>query len=71
MLFTQMFAEIPRRMPRWDAAVMPQVSSWRQMLAVLKQVVTTAPRWDNVAFQHGFVGVPMGIVLEYASGTPR
>ncbi|KAK3177373.1 hypothetical protein K4F52_009842 [Lecanicillium sp. MT-2017a] len=70
MLFTQMFAEIPRRMPRWDAAVMPQVSSWRQMLAVLKQVVTTAPRWDNVAYQHGFVGVPMGILLEYASGTP-
>lgn len=67
MYFHQMFEELPgdqryERDPRGD----PQVHDYKSMLAMMNQVLTTAPQFDAT----GLVGFPINAILDWPMGTP-
>ena len=65
MYFTQMFEEQSRRRPPAGSGDI-KVKDYRQMLAVINHVLTTAPTYDDT----GMVGFPINAILDFPMITP-
>jgi len=67
MSFTQMFDQIPKTAPYLkDPVGNPQVRDYHEMLAVMNQVLTQAPEFN----QTDLVGFPINAIVNWAMGTP-
>ena len=67
MLFTQMFEQIPKTAPYLNDPVgNPQIRDYREMLAVMNQVLTQAPEFNKT----DLVGFPINAIVNWAMGTP-
>ena len=66
MLFHQMFEELPRKAQfRTTPIGTPQVRDYEHMLALINNILTTAPAFD----QTGLVGFPINAILDWPMGT--
>lgn len=66
MLFTQMFAQVPRKPPFLnDPTGKPQVRDYRHMLELVNRILTRAPEFDKT----GLVGFPINAILDWPMGT--
>ena len=66
MLFSQMFAQVPRRPPYdRDPTGKPQVRDYPHMLELLNTIMTHAPEFDRT----GLVGCPINTIFDWAMGT--
>lgn len=66
MLFHQMFEELPRKAQfRTTPTGTPQVRDYEHMLALINNILTTAPAFD----QTGLVGFPINAILDWPMGT--
>ena len=67
MSFTQMFDQIPKTAPYLEDPVgNPQIRDYHEMLAVMNQVLTQAPEFN----QTDLVGFPINAIVNWAMGTP-
>ena len=67
MSFTQMFDQIPKTAPYLkDPVGNPQIRDYHEMLAVMNQVLTQAPEFN----QTDLVGFPINAIVNWAMGTP-
>jgi len=66
MLFSQMFAQVPRRAPyNQDPTGKAQVRDYPHMLQLLNTIMTHAPEFDRT----GLVGCPINTIFDWSMGT--
>ena len=66
MYFTQMFGEQSRMRPPAGSGDIKVKDCFRQMLAVINHVLTTAPTYNDT----GMVGFPINAILDFPMITP-